>query len=396
MNVLYFVNRFPKLSESFVINEIHELEQRGYNVAVFSLREPEIDMTHDEVSDLEAEVGYLPEPSIKTLLSAPGRWCFDPDVLRSAMHTSHPLQHAGVSFITGHCVNFIESLDFEIEHIHGHFLNWPKLAAQYVAERYGCPCTTTAHAYDLYSEPDLEMVRRLAERMDRVVTISEYNRQYLSEEVGTDTPVEVVRMGVNPDKFSPTESTRRNRIVTIARFVEKKGIIDAISAISDVVTEESDLEYHIIGSGPEESQIQREIRRAGVEDHVKILGNVTDERLLQELDEAELFLLPCVIADDGDRDGIPVVLMEAMAMETVPVSTTVSGIPELIQDGTNGILVEPREPDQLCDAISSLLTNRGQIAQMSTAARERIISEYTVSQQAASMDRIFTEFSEGS
>lgn len=329
MNILYFVNRFPKLSESFVINEIHELEKRGHTVAVFSLREPQIDMSHDEVSELDAEVGYLPDPGIQSLLGVPGRWLLDTGVLRSMAHTSGPKVHAGAAYIAGHCIEFVESLDFRIDHVHGHFLNWPKLAAQYTAERFDVPCTVTAHAYGLYSEPDPRMLRRLSDRLDRVVTISEYNKRYLLEEIGTETPVDVVHMGIDPEKFQPTEETVDGRILTVGRFVEKKGITYGIKAVAEVVEEVPDLEYHIIGSGPKEDEIRATIAANDLEDHVTILGNVTDEELIQEYDEAEIFLLPCVVAEDGDRDGIPVVLMEAMAMECVPVSTRVSGIPEL-------------------------------------------------------------------
>ncbi len=383
MNILYFVNRFPKLSESFIINEIHELEKRGHNIAVFSLRKPEIDMSHDEVSDLTAEIGYLPDPGVRSLLAVPGRWCLDENVLRSMVHRSGPKAHVGAAYIAGHCIEFVESLDFQIDHVHGHFLNWPKLAAQYTAKRFDVPCTVTAHAYDLYSNPDLRMLRRLADRLDRVVTISEYNKRYLEEEVGTEMPVDVVHMGIDLEKFQPTDETVENRILTVGRFVEKKGITYGIKAVAEVVKEVPDLEYHIIGSGPKEDEIRATIAEHDLEHHVTILGNVTDEELIQKYGEAQVFLLPCVVAADGDRDGIPVVLMEAMAMECVPVSTRVSGIPELIEDGENGYLCKPRNLAEYSSKIKDALDLDSR--EFHRNARNKIIEDFKVCTKATEL-----------
>ncbi len=389
MNVLYFVNRFPKLSESFVINEIHELEKRGHDIAVFSLREPEIDMTHDEVSELNAKVDYLPDPGVRSLIGAPGRWCLDGGVLQSMAHRSGPKAHAGAAYIAGHCIEFVESLGFEIDHVHGHFLNWPKLAAQYTAAHFDVPCTVTAHAYGLYSEPNEAMVRRLADRCDRVVTISEYNKRHLEEEVGTDTPVDVVHMGIDPEKFQPTEETVENRILTVGRFVEKKGITYGIEAVAEVVEEVPDLEYHIVGSGPLEEEIRGMIAEHDLEDHVTILGNVTDEQLIREYDEAEIFLLPCVVAEDGDRDGIPVVLMEAMVMECIPISTTISGIPELIEDRITGFLCDPNCKDDLVDKLGEVLYNTS--TEMKQSCQSKMIKKFNVVKQVDEVIKVFKQ-----
>lgn len=390
MNILYFVNRFPKLSESFVINEVHELEKRGHTVAVFSLREPELDMTHDEVSDIDAEVGYLPDPSIQSLLSTPGPWCLSTNVIKSMAHASGPKVHAGAAFIAGHCISFVESLEFDIDHIHGHFLNWPKLAAQYTAKHISVPCTVTAHAYGLYSDPDKRMLRRVSDRLDHILTISEYNRRYLNEQVGTTSPVDVAHVGINPDKFQPTQSYVDNRILTVGRFVEKKGIRYAIEAVADIVEDVPNLEYHIVGSGPLEDDIRETIRKHNLQDAITILGNISDEELIEEYNEAEVFLLPCVIAEDGDRDGIPVVLMEAMAMECVPISTHVSGIPELIEDGKNGFLCNPRDIKGISEKIQYTICTL-EDRELAVKARNRVRSEFNSAKQAAETLAVFEQ-----
>ncbi len=389
MNILYVVNRFPKLSESFVINEIYELERRGHCIAVFSLRKPEINMQHEEVEDLDTTVGYLPDPRVRSAIQTPGKWCVDRRVLRRMLHSSSPIHHAGSAYITGHLLRFVQSLEFEIDHIHGHFLNWPKLAADYSAAYLDVPWTTTAHAYGLYSSPNARLLRLLSDKMDRVVTISEYNRRYLTEEIGTNSPVDVAHMGIDPSKFEPSGSVVSNRILTVARFEEKKGIPDGIEAISRIQAEIPDLEYHIIGSGEQEGVIRDRIESLGLESKVSILGYVSDEQLVRELDEAEVFLLPCVIASNGDRDGIPVALMEAMAMETVPVSTTVSGIPELIDHETNGLLVEPGNVDLLSDMLSRYFDEESEISVSQSAARQRVVEAFNVETCADELISVF-------
>jgi len=389
MNLLYLVNRFPKLSESFVINEIHELERRGHQVAVFSLREPEIDMQHKEVQDLNATVRYLPDPSIRSALRTPGMWSLGQTVIKRMLHPSSPIHHIGSIYITGHILRFARSLEFEIDHIHGHFVNWPKLSADYVASSLGVSWTTTAHAYGLYSLPNQRLLRLLSDKMDRIVTISEYNRRYLEEEIGTTSPIDVVHMGIDPSKFQPSESVVSNRVLTVARFEEKKGILDGIEAIARIQDEVPNLEYNIIGSGKQEELIRNRIESLGLESTISILGHVSDDRLIQELDEAEIFLLPCVIASDGDRDGIPVALMEAMAMETVPVSTTVSGIPELIDHETNGLLVEPGNVEQLSEMLSRYFDKESEISVSQSAARQRIVEAFNVEKCADELISVF-------
>ena len=386
MNILYFVNRFPKLSESFVINEIHELERRGHRIAVFSLREPEIDMQHEEVDSLEAKVEYLPDPGVTSALRAPGRWCLDRDVIGTAAHTASPVKHAGAAYIAGHCARFVASLDFEIDHVHGHFLNWPKLAACYVGARIDVPVTTTAHAYGLYSSSNRRLLRILSDKLDRVVTISEYNRRYLTDEIGTSSPVDVVHMGIDPSKFQPSGSVVSNRLLTVARFEEKKGIPGAVEAIGRLADVDG-LEYHIVGSGPQETAIRDRIDEHELEDTVSLLGHVSDERLIRELDEAELFVLPSVVAADGDRDGIPVALMEAMAMETIPVSTTVSGIPELIDHRENGLLVDPGDTEELAEVIRGFLEGSYEIDR--SASRRTVLEEFAVHDCTADLIDVF-------
>jgi glycosyltransferase involved in cell wall biosynthesis len=149
------------------------------------------------------------------------------------------------------------------------------------------------------------------------------------------------------------------------------------------------VEYHIVGTGEKKERLQQQVKEHGIEDHVEFLGHVSDERLQKELSEAAVFILPCIIAEDGDRDAMPVVLKEAMASETACVSTTVSAIPELITDGHDGLLVPEKEPDGLASAIQELLNNPEKRKALAAHGRETVYNNFDISESVDTLIEIF-------
>lgn len=354
MDILYFLDSFPKLSKSFVLNEIRALERLGHDIAVFSLDDPGEEITHTEFADIEAPIAYANKPSINALFNS----LVDRRTLSSAtvsgIEPTYPQSAVSTPFLANQCLRYLADIDFEPDIVHGHFLNWRRLGAVTVAEHLDVPCTVTTHAYDLYRDNSPAQLRRMSNKFDAVVTISKYNRRFLRTTVNTDTPISVIHAGINPEKFAVASDVIPYRLLTVARLTEKKGLEYAIRAVGRVADEYPDLEYHIVGSGERRAELQALTKSVNAESVVKFFGSVSDERLLREYAEADIFLLPSVIAQNGDRDGIPVVLMEAMLAETVPVSTTVSGIPELISDGENGILVPPKSVNDLSESLNKL------------------------------------------
>ena len=378
MNVLYYLDWFPKLSQSFVLNEIHYLVQNGHNVAVFSLNEPDTDVEHDELNDIDIRLAYADEPSVtsvpQTLIQSvlDGRASYEP-------FFRHPRRRFGTRFLTKQCLDFVETLPYDIDHVHSHFARWNKIPAAMVADAVGATSSLTTHAYDLYASPDEEVLKLTCDAFDSVFTISEYNKQFIDAEIDPDATVEVVRMGIRTEKFQPTETPDEPRLLTIARFVEKKGIEYALHAVAAVVDDYPELDYRIIGSGARKQRYEEIIAEEGIKDNVTFLGSVSDDQLIDELDRAKAFLLPCVVAKDGDRDGIPVVLMEAMAMETPPITTNVSGIPELVIDEENGYLCLDRSVTDLVDSIYLSLAESETTNSMGASARETVRSQYETS-----------------
>lgn len=395
MEILYYLDRFPKLSESFVVNEIHELESRDHDVAVFALEDPGEEIAHDECDDLDATVRYadVPDGRFASISSEVVR----PRMLRELPTGSWPDRCTRSLYRTKQCIDFLEELAFDVDVVHTHFATPTSYAGRCVASFFRVPFVVTTHSFDLYSEWNEKHRGSILRSADRIITISEYNRAFIDDTIAGEVPVDVVRAGVRPDKFEPSPGATVGRILTVARFVETKGLLYAVRAVSRAVEEFPQLEYHLVGSGEYESRLKSEIRELGLTDNVKVLGNVTDERLIAEYDRAQCFLLPCVVARSGhrdglamagNRDGIPVVLMEAMAMETPPVSTSISGIPELITDGKDGLLVEPRDPRALAEALVALVDDPSKAAAFGKRARRTVMEDFDVETEVGKLESI--------
>jgi len=389
MNIVYYLGAFPKLSESFVLNEIYELEQNGHNVAVCALNDPNEDVAHQEFEELDIPIYYIPKPSLTDGGELASMKALSPRILKDALHRSPVQTHAANLFRCKKCVDFVDSLPWTPDHFHSHFATRPTFGVRYAANYYQVPCTVTAHAYDLYKATEGRYTTNLLRSVDKIITISEYNRQQIRQRFAPTTPIDVVHAGIRPKKFTPTDRTEPNRVLTVARFVEKKGLTYALEAIKFASKKRPELEYHVIGSGELEPILVKKTDWLGIDENVVFLDNVSDQQLLAELDTAACFLLPCVIADSGDRDGIPVAIMEAMAMKSAPVSTTVSGIPELIDHEQNGLLTEPRNPEATGKALLSLLEDDSKRAVYAERARQKVTSDFNVETEAEKLEAAF-------
>lgn len=378
MNILYYLKNYPKLSQSFVLNEISELERRGHKVAVFARQNPGETIQHEEHAKLDAPVRYANQPTMADAADLLAPEVLNPRVLHRSLYRADPRDHAKHFHLARQCIEYINEIGWSIDLVHSHFAHPNKLPATYVAAYHRVPCTVTAHAYEIFRDPDIRMLRLLLDRTDRVVVPSRYNRSYLRERFSIETPIDVVPATTRVSKFDPTDREVSGRILTIARLVEKKGLVYAIEALAQLAEAHPEIEYHIIGTGERKNQLRRRAAELGVDDRVTFLGNTSDERLHRELDEAAVFALPCVIADDGDRDVMPVVLKEAMAMKTACVSTTVSAIPELIENHSDGVLVEPRDSKALADAIGSLLEDDDKRRELGRRGRKTVATRFSI------------------
>jgi glycosyltransferase involved in cell wall biosynthesis len=278
MNILYLLNEFPKISESFIINEIYELEKRGHDITIISFRKNKSTVQHDEFEQLNATVWYLPAPGIDSAFNTIGKWINIGEAQRQ-FRTLSAKQAIGSAYIAGNIHSVIQTLECNPDHVHTHFFDWPKFALGYL--QFDVPTSITAHAFGLFAEGTNNQRRALAKYVDRIVTISEYNQKYLCDTVGVQTPVDTVRMGIRPNKFEPTTQNTPGRLLTVARFVDKKGIKYAIDAVAHLVEEYPEIEYHLIGTGPRENAIRNRIHDQEIEEHVSMLNTVSDKRLIK-------------------------------------------------------------------------------------------------------------------
>ena len=388
MKILYVVNEFPKISESFVINELHELQRRGHDVAVFSLDEPDEEVTHKEINEIDISVTYADRPSFSLFPELFSEYILNPTVLWQAAFIDEPLRQAYYLHLGKQIMETIEKRG-DIDLIHSHFATPNKIACTYAAAYHQIPCSVTAHAHEIFSPPNVKRLKRVCSRFDHVIVPSKYNKHYLSNELGVNTEMTVVPATTSVDKFEPSDECVPGRLLTVARLVEKKGHEYAIDSVAELVDQGYDVEYHIVGTGEREGFLRKRVRKHGIEDYVEFLGHVSDEQLESELHEAELFVLPCVIASDGDRDVAPVALKEAMATRTACVSTSISAIPELITDGHDGILVEPNDSEALTDAMASLLDDPGRRKEIAANGRETVENKFDISQAVDLLEGTF-------
>lgn len=391
LGILYYVGSFPKLSESFILNEISELYERGHNIAVFAQSDPEENITHEEYENIDvpiyyADASYTDFPQL--LSKKPVQMALSNTTDGFFKHLS-PKQVGHNLLLGKHCAEFIESLNFDIDVVTAHFASPTRIGAMLAARHHGIPCTVTAHAVEIFSSPNVPQIKYICDSVDHVIVPSEYNRDYLREEIGIENDVTVVPATTQVGKFEPSAPTVENRLLTIGRLVEKKGYPYGIEAVNKLIERGYDVEYHIIGTGEWKDRLQQQVKENGIEDHVEFLDHVSDERLQKELSEAAVFMLPCVIAEDGDRDAMPVVLKEAMASETACVSTTVSAIPELITDGHDGLLVPEKEPDGLASAIQELLNNPEKRKEIAVNGRETVHNKFDIAESVDTLIKVF-------
>lgn len=386
MNVLYFLMRFPNFPQRFLVEEIAELRRRGHEVAVFALEPYDGDYSHDGAAEIDYPVDYGGSPDLADAPELLSPRLLDPQLLAELPRTRDWSLLGRLLHATKKCLDFVDRLEFDVDVVHTHFVLPQKLSAALVATTLDVPFTVTTHINAFRRDP--RWVGAVFGRADRIAAISDHTRRYVESEFAPTAPVDVVRVGIRPDRFTGSPGDP-NRLVTACRFVEKKGLPDAIDAVARVAEHVPDVEYRLLGSGPLEPVIRERVRERGLEDVVDLPGYVSDERLRAELDAAGTFLLPCVVASDGDRDGTPVALMEAMAMRTVPVSTTVGGIPEVVTDGRDGVLVEPHDTEALAEAISDMVRERRPWRTMANDARETVENRYDVATNAGALVGVF-------
>ncbi|HEV3007967.1 MAG TPA: glycosyltransferase family 4 protein [Burkholderiales bacterium] len=403
MRVAFILKGYPRLSETFIAQEIAALERRGLEILIVSLRRPTDSRRHPVHDEIRAQVLYLPEYLFLEPLRVFRAWrkvreleaykktraLWLKDLKRDP--TPNRMRRFGQALVLA------AELPADIRHLHAHFLHTPASVTRYAAALLGLPWTGSAHAKDIWTTPEWEKREKLAS-CQWLVTCTRANRDHLAA-LAPPGRVELVYHGIDLTRFSPKGSSKQALrdgtsaadpvvILSVARLVEKKGTEVLLEALARIPPSLHWRFVHV-GGGPLKARVERRAAALGLSEKIAWRGALTQETLLAEYRNADLFALASRIARDGDRDGLPNVLAEAQSQALACVATRVSAIPELLRDGQTGLLVEENDPDALARALEALITSPTRRRALGQAGQSRVVESFALDANLESLARKF-------
>ncbi len=403
LKVAYVLLRFPRLTETFVAEEMRRLHLNGVDLRIYSILRSQEELVHSISQELlmctyyAADVfsGSLWLAQLHYLSKAPAKYvALLATVLREpAPRFSFYLKRMDV-FLKGAWI--ARQLEHEqVDIVHTHFAWLSTIAAMVISKLLELPFTVTAHAYDIYSEKNdlLPLASRLA---DGIVTISDANKAAIlaMNPKLQDAQVRVLRCGIDLDYFRPSPAKKRNKalqITSVGRLLPKKGHEYLIRACAELAAQQVDFQCVIVGDGELRQSLQALIGQLHLNERVVLAGAQTREWVRERLCESDLFVLACATEKGGDRDGIPISIMEAMAMGVPVISTPVSGIPELVQHEKTGLLVPEQNAGELANAMMRLAKDEALRYTIAQNALELVHREHDIEQNAKRLQAFFEE-----
>jgi glycosyltransferase involved in cell wall biosynthesis len=394
MKVAYVVSRFPHVSETFIVRELNAVSAAGIEVELFSLFAPVDPTVHASAAPWLPKLHRgRPGAGLKAvcwwLLRHPLRLLGATATVCRAYGRRPGLALRALATVVIACDHARTLRAFPVDHVHAHYATYPALGAWLCRVLVGTPYSFTAHAHDLFV--DASMLERKVADADFVVTISDFNRRWIAEHAPAATPIHVVRAGIDPGayRFRPRRLEPEGPIqaLCVASLQEYKGHAVLLRALADPRLARVRLE--LIGAGELRPELERLASKLGIADRVSFAGARDEEAVRARLDAADLFVLASIVAADGQMEGVPVALMEALACGIPTVATRLSGIPELVIDDRTGLLATPGDPVSLADAIARTLADPAAAAARSQAGRELVEKEFDLRRSGAEMAALF-------
>lgn len=401
--IAYIAPEYGALTSTFIYREVQALRELGLDVATFSTLRPRESVISDEArADIEKTEFLYDLPRSAIIADAIGELGRHPwPVIRARLAVIHDALFSTVYEPADRLKMFWHGMagaalakrlrEQEVEHIHAHFAHVATAIAMYASICAEIPFSFTNHANDIFQRGTA--LREKVRRSKFTACISQHNIRYLTD-IGCDhEKLRIIRCALDVTEYSFADRAKPDPpvIFTAGRLVEKKGMTYLVEAVRILKEKGVDLRCRIAGNGPLMESLQQQVKDEGVEDRVDLMGSQPQERVRELLREATVFVLACVEAADGDIDGIPVSLMEAMAMGVPVISTGVSGIPELIHGGKNGLLATPHDAKSLAAHIEKIITDSIDVDTLTRAARETIESEFEQKLNAQRLKDAFTE-----
>ncbi len=394
---------YPRLSETFIAQELLGLEQAGMNLEIVSMRQPTDTRRHPVHDEIKAPVRYLPEylhddwPRVIrgffTCLKHPGFFKvllpFWRDLRRD--WTRHRARRLGQAMVLA------AELPSDAGWIHAHFIHTPASVAAYASVISGIPWSCSAHAKDIWTSPGWELKDKLSTARG-VVTCTASGFAHLRGLAADQRRVHLSYHGLDLDRFSPFTSQRSSRrgddpadpliVLSVGRAVPKKGFDVLLHALALLKNDFSFRLVHV-GGGEILADLQALAAKLDLAGMIDWKGALTQGEVLELYRQADVFALACRVTDDGDRDGLPNVLVEACSQGLVCVSTAISGVPELLSDGENGKLVEPENPAALAVALSELMRDPSLRQRLGAAAERRVRQHFDYHTSVSQLDALF-------
>jgi glycosyltransferase involved in cell wall biosynthesis len=397
---------YPRLSETFIAQELRGLERAGMDLVLVAMRRPTDKKRHPVHEEIVAPISYLPEylhqetgrvvAALVAALPRPGFWRalgrFLSDLRRD--FTRNRVRRFGQALVLA------REWPRDAQWLHAHFIHTPASVAAYASHILGIPWTCSAHAKDIWTSPDWDLARKLDDA-DWVVTCTASGHAHLQSLAAHPQTVHLSYHGLDLDRFGRYEDARSdadgsdaNRpvtIVSVGRAVEKKGYDTLLEALA-LLPPDLSWGFEHIGGGDLLDSLRQRAENLGIAGRITWKGALAQEEVLAHYRRADIFALACRIAPDGDRDGLPNVLVEASSQNLPCVSTTVSGVPELISDAENGLLVPPQDAPALADALERLIRDPVLRRRLGKAAENRVREKFD---HHASVDQLKALFDAG-
>ncbi len=386
----YVLKMYPRFSETFIVSEILAREAAGEEIVIFSLRPPVDARFHPELARVQApviQVGRSASPrrlweGWREAMTEPGL-AAGMGVNLAELVTAEPddaEQAVTVARLAG---------ELGVGHLHAHFASLATSVARLAGRLAGLPYSFTAHAKDIFHEDvDEADLRRKLREAHHAVTISDFNLRHLRERFGPNDAerLRLVRNGIELDRFPYRPRPRPHatpRLLAVGRLVEKKGFGHLVDVVAARRADGQDLTLRIVGDGPLREDLARQVLQLGLGDRVELLGPRTQAEVRTLLQEADLFVAPFVVADDGNADGLPTVLLEAMASGIPCVAADVTAVGEVVRTGETGWLVPSADDDALAAAITEAVDPTTDRLRLTDAARALVEAEHASDRQAA-------------
>ncbi|WP_427005957.1 glycosyltransferase family 4 protein [Pseudarthrobacter sp. H2] len=386
----YVLKMYPRFSETFIVSEILAREAAGDRIEIFSLLPPNDPRFHADLARVQAPVTYIDRP-LKTVDLWESFNAAGAAGLTGALARNFAELAAATPDDAVRAINLAVALQHRnIRHMHVHFASGATSVARLASAITGIPYSFTAHAVDIFHESvSSEDLRLKLEQAHHAVTISRFNLRYLRRRFPASTSrLHLVRNGLELGRFpyrDPRPLGTTVRIAAVGRLVEKKGFQHLLPAAAELLDQGFSLDLRIAGTGVLAEELESSIERLRLGDHIRLIGPQTQDQVHELLSSSDIFVAPCVIGADGNADGMPTVLLEAMATGIPCISTAVTGIPEVVRNGSTGLLARPGNPRALARAIQAMSSPGTDRVTLARNARALIEDQFDVRRQAEAL-----------